>query len=239
LLRVAPRVRASAARATRRRRRRACSRWTAVASATPLAARRPWPPRCRRLHRCRRPCAARSAHFCGQDERPRMFCCHWLASKHRLIQWHGSRPSWQHTLCCLAARQAWSILCSNHWVAPQAAGCRAAQSGIEAGGPCAQGRAAHAARRAPRRQAPMCQLFAVDMAFCGGEGLITDRASALVVMACSPVRRTPPRAGARRGAGAAREDPRGCASAGDRFAQALMTATSEAACMQAGTAKTP
>jgi len=43
----------------------------------------------------------------------------------------------------------------------------------------------------PRRQAPMCQLFAVDMAFCGGEGLITDRASALVVMACSPVRRLP------------------------------------------------
>ena len=33
----------------------------------------------------------------------------------------------------------------------------------------------------------MCQLFAVDMAFCGGEGLITDKASALVVMACSPV----------------------------------------------------
>ncbi|KAK9833430.1 hypothetical protein WJX81_004558 [Elliptochloris bilobata] len=35
-------------------------------------------------------------------------------------------------------------------------------------------------------QAPMCQLFAVDMAYCGGEGLITDKASALVVMACSP-----------------------------------------------------
>ena len=33
----------------------------------------------------------------------------------------------------------------------------------------------------------MCQLFAVDMAFCGGEGLITDKASALIVMACSPV----------------------------------------------------
>ena len=34
----------------------------------------------------------------------------------------------------------------------------------------------------------MCQLFAVDMAYCGGEGLVTDKDSALVVMACSPVR---------------------------------------------------
>ena len=39
-----------------------------------------------------------------------------------------------------------------------------------------------------RRQARMCQLFAVDMAYCGGEGLVTDKDSALVVMACSPVR---------------------------------------------------
>lgn len=44
---------------------------------------------------------------------------------------------------------------------------------------------------AGRRQARMCQLFAVDMAYCGGEGLVTDKDSALVVMACSPVRAWP------------------------------------------------
>ena len=32
---------------------------------------------------------------------------------------------------------------------------------------------------------PVCQLFAVDMAFCGSEGLVTDSSSALLVMVCT------------------------------------------------------
>jgi len=35
---------------------------------------------------------------------------------------------------------------------------------------------------------PLCRFYAVDMGFCGSEGLVTDRGRALVVMACSQVR---------------------------------------------------
>ena len=36
---------------------------------------------------------------------------------------------------------------------------------------------------------PLCRFYAVDMGFCGSEGLVTDRGRALVVMACSQVRK--------------------------------------------------
>lgn len=35
---------------------------------------------------------------------------------------------------------------------------------------------------------PLCRFYAVDMGYCGSEGLVTDRGRALVVMACSQVR---------------------------------------------------
>ena len=37
------------------------------------------------------------------------------------------------------------------------------------------------------RCSPLCQLYAVDMAFCGGEGLVTSKASATFIMVCSQV----------------------------------------------------
>lgn len=38
-----------------------------------------------------------------------------------------------------------------------------------------------------RRCSPICQLYAVDMAFCGGEGLVTSKATATFIMVCSQV----------------------------------------------------
>ena len=35
---------------------------------------------------------------------------------------------------------------------------------------------------------PTCQLYAVDMAFCGGEGLVTSKNSALFIMVCQQAR---------------------------------------------------
>ena len=34
-------------------------------------------------------------------------------------------------------------------------------------------------------QQPVCQIYSVDMAFCGQEGLVTDQSQALLVMVCT------------------------------------------------------
>lgn len=34
-------------------------------------------------------------------------------------------------------------------------------------------------------QQPVCQMYSVDMAFCGQEGLVTDQSQALLVMVCT------------------------------------------------------
>lgn len=34
---------------------------------------------------------------------------------------------------------------------------------------------------------PDCQLYAVDMAFCGGEGLVTSKSNATFIMICQRV----------------------------------------------------
>ena len=38
-----------------------------------------------------------------------------------------------------------------------------------------------------RRCTPLCELYSVDMAFCGGEGLVTSKHTATFIMVCQKV----------------------------------------------------
>ena len=39
----------------------------------------------------------------------------------------------------------------------------------------------------PSSCTPLCELYSVDMAFCGGEGLVTSKDAATFIMVCQQV----------------------------------------------------
>ena len=97
--------------------------------------------------------------------------------------------------CSLADASTKTFTCRAAGVAlPDAFECSAAPLAVEvevsatlpSGKSCPAAKAALPSLEACRP--PLCRFYAVDMGFCGSEGLVTDRGRALVVMACSQVR---------------------------------------------------